>query len=196
MSKTLKYFIVLLVSVFSISYLFGTRLVSANDNYNPLVEGIKDSYGGEVLGATTQLMGTAEVVYSDEKLPSGNTLLEGRSVSIPAIGVNQALYQPQVIADQLAVGQHEVLNTSVNGSDVFYGHNGYDVFGSLYKVVKGNQVIVNNGNQKLVYTVTSTDFVQKDNVDSIKTEANQIVLVTCSFTQPDFRIVVKASLQP
>ena len=141
-------------------------------------------------------MGTAEVVYSTDKLPSGNTLLEGRSISIPAIGVNQPLYQPQIIADQLAVGQHEVLNTTVNGSNVFYGHNGYDVFGSLYKVVKGDQVIVVGGNQKSVYTVTSTDFVPKSDVDILKTDVNQIVLVTCSFTQPDYRIVVKASLQP
>jgi LPXTG-site transpeptidase (sortase) family protein len=172
------------------------QVLGTSTNYNPLVDGIKNSYGGAVLGESTELMGTAEVVYSSAKLPSGNTLLEGQSISVPAIGVNQTLYQPQVIADQLAVGQHEVLNTSVNGSDVYYGHNGYDVFGSLYKVVLGNQVIVTKNNQKLVYTVTSTDFVKKDDVAVLKTATNQIVLVTCSFQKPDYRIVVKASLQP
>ncbi|MCX6726472.1 MAG: sortase [Candidatus Shapirobacteria bacterium] len=172
------------------------RVLGATDNYNPLINGIKESYGGEVLGESTELMGTAEVVYSTDKLPSGNTLLEGQSISIPAVDINQALYQPQVIADQLAVGQHEVLNTNVNGSNVFYGHNGYDVFGTLYQVVLGNQVIVTKNNQKLVYTVTSTDFVKKDDITVLKTDANQIVMVTCSFTQPDYRIIVKASLQP
>jgi LPXTG-site transpeptidase (sortase) family protein len=172
------------------------RILGVTDNYNPLVDGIKESYGGEVLGESTELMGTAEVVYSTDKLPSGNTLLEGRYISIPVIGVNQPLYQPQIIADQFAVGHHEVLNTTVNGSNVYYGHNGYDVFGSLYRVIKGNQIIVSNNNQKLVYTVTGTEFVKKDNVAVLETNANQIVLVTCSFTQPDYRIVVKASLQP
>jgi LPXTG-site transpeptidase (sortase) family protein len=172
----------------------GVRVLGASSNYNPLIDGIKESYSGAVLGASTELMGTAEVVYSADKLPSGNTLIEGSSISIPAIGVNQALYRPQIIADQLAVGQHEVLNTTIDGSNVFYGHNGYDVFGSLYKVVKGDKVVVNGGNQKSVYTVTSTDFVQKSDVDSLKTNADQIVLVTCSFSKPDYRIVVKASL--
>lgn len=171
------------------------RVLGASDNYNPLVDGIKESYGGEILGDSTELMGTAEVVYSNNKLPSGNTLLEGQSISIPAIGLNQPLYQPQLIASQLAVGQHEVLNTTVDGSDVYYGHNGYDVFGSLYQAVKGNQILVTKNNQKLVYTITSTEFVKKDNTAVLQTSADQIVLVTCSFTQPDYRIVVKASLQ-
>ena len=171
------------------------RVLGATDNYNPLVEGIKDSFGGEVLGEATELMGTAEVVYSNDKLPSGNTLLQGQSISIPAVNINQALYQPQIIADQLAVGQHEVLNTNIDGSDVYYGHNGFDVFGALYQVVLGNQVIVTKNNQKSVYTVTATDFVKKDDVAVLRTNTDQIVLVTCSFTQPDYRIVVKASLQ-
>ncbi len=171
------------------------RVLGVSTNDNPLIDGIKESFGGEVLGAFTELMNTAEVVYSTDKLPSGNKLIEGASISIPAIGIDQPLYQPQVIADQLAVGQHEVLNTIVDGSNVFYGHNGYDVFGSLFKVVKGDKVVVNQHNQTSNYVVTATDFVKKDDVNVLKTSSDQIVLVTCSFTQPDYRIIVKASLQ-
>ena len=171
------------------------RVLGVSTNDNPLIDGIKESFGGEVLGAFTELMNTAEVVYSTDKLPSGNKLIEGASISIPAIGVDQPLYQPQIIADQLAVGQHEVLNTIVDGSNVFYGHNGYDVFGSLFKVIKGNKVIINRNNQTSSYIVTATDFVKKDDVNVLKTSADQIVLITCSFTQPDYRIIVKALLQ-
>lgn len=171
------------------------RVLGVTDNYNPLIDGIKDSYGGEVLGASTELMATTEVVYSNNKLPSGNKLLEGQSLSIPAINLNEALYHPQKIADQLSVGQHEVLNTTVDNANVFYGHNGTDVFGSLYKVVKGNQVVINNGHQKITYIVTDIDFVSKNDVSVLNSKADQILLITCSYTQPDFRIVVKASLQ-
>ncbi|MFA5894883.1 MAG: sortase [Candidatus Shapirobacteria bacterium] len=170
------------------------KILGVTDNYNPLVDGIRESYGGDILGATTELMATAEVVYSQNKLPSGNTLASGQSISIPRLGVNQPIYNPARIGDDYTVGHQEVLHTTIDGSSVYYGHNGYDVFGGLYKTNIGDQVVTNNNGVDAGYQVTEKLFVHKSQVDSIKTSGDQIVLVTCSFTQPDYRIVIKASL--
>lgn len=170
------------------------KILGVTDNYNPLVEGIRESYGGDILGTTTELMATAEVVYSQSKLPSGNTLASGQSISIPKLGVNQPIYNPARIGDDFTVGHQEVLHTTIDGSSVFYGHNGYDVFGGLHKANLGDMVKTNNNGVDSGYKVTEKLFVHKSQVDSIKTTDDQIVLVTCSFTQPDYRIVVKASL--
>jgi len=170
------------------------KILGVTDNYNPLVDGIRESYGGDILGATTELMATAEVVYSQNKLPSGNTLASGQSISIPKIGVSQPIYNPARIGDDYTVGHQEVLHTTIDGSSVYYGHNGYDVFGGLYKTNIGDQVVTNNNGVNAGYQVTEKLFVHKSQVDSIKTSGDQIVLVTCSFTQPDYRIVIKASL--
>ena len=170
------------------------RILGATSNYNPLVDGIRESYGGEVLGTSTELMATAEVVYSQNKLPSGNTLIDGQFISIPKIGVNQPIYLPTKIGDDLTIGHHEVLHASVDGNSVYYGHNGYDVFGGLYLARIGDEVKITNSGINSVYHVSETLFVHKSQVDSIKTRADQISLVTCSFTQPDYRIIVKASL--
>jgi len=171
------------------------RILGATSNYNPLVEGIRESYGGDVLGTSTELMATAEVVYSPNKLPSSNILDSSQTISIPKIGVHQPIYLPQKIGDDYTVGHREVLHTTVNGSSVYYGHNGYDVFGSLYQTRIGNQIETTQNGVKSVYNVDQTLFVHKSQVDSLKSNSNQIVLVTCSFTRPDYRIIVKASLQ-
>ncbi|MBI2464758.1 fibronectin type III domain-containing protein [Candidatus Shapirobacteria bacterium] len=170
------------------------KILGVTDNYNPIVDGIRESYGGDILGTTTELMTTAEVVYAQNKLPSGNTLVSGQSISIPKIGVNQPIYAPARIGDDYTVGHQEVLHTTIDGSSVYYGHNGYDVFGSLHRTNIGDQVVTNNNGVDSGYNVTEKLFVHKSQVDSIKTTGDQIVLVTCSFTQPDYRIVVKASL--
>ncbi|MFZ2152450.1 MAG: sortase [Microgenomates group bacterium] len=171
------------------------QVLGAKTNYNPLVDGIRQSYGGLVLGTSTELMATAEVVYSTEKLPSGNTLDETKSISIPKIGITQAIYHPQKIGDDLTVGHREVLKTSLNGATVYYGHNGYDVFGSLYLLRVGDAIKLHSSGTVSNYSVTSTQFVHKSNVEAIKSQGDQIVLVTCSFTQPDYRIIVTASIQ-
>ncbi len=171
------------------------KILGATSNYNPLVDGIKNSYGGEILGTSTELMHTAEIVYSQEKLPSGNIIDENMTISIPKIGLNQPIYHPQKIGDDLTVGHHEVLQTNIDKSSVYYGHNGYDVFGLLYKVKIGDVITLTNSNIDSKYLVTSTQFVHKSQVEVLKSQDNQIVLVTCSFTQPDYRIIVKASIQ-
>lgn len=166
-----------------------TNVLGATDNYNPLVTGIKASYGGSVLGTTTELLGTAEVSYSKDKLPSGNTPDENHSISIPSLNLSTNIYHPQKIGDEYTVGQHEVLFDFINGNRVYYGHNGTDVFGKLYQIKKGAHVTANG----IHYSVDQVLFVHKSQVEILNSNANQIVLTTCSFTMPDYRIVVKAS---
>jgi hypothetical protein len=169
------------------------RILGATSNYNPLVDGIRESYGGDILGTSTELMATAEVVYSTDKLPSGNLLDATQSIAVPAVGIDQQIYLPAKIGDEYTVGHHEVLHTTVDGSSVYYGHNGYDVFGGLYKVNLGDTVKTTENGADHSYKVAEKLFVHKSQVDSIKTSGDQIVLVTCSYTQPDYRIVIKAS---
>lgn len=170
------------------------QILGVSDNFNPLVHGIRESYGGEILGATTELASTAEVTYSDDKLPSGNTLDEAHSISISKIGVDQAVYLPQKIGDELVVGQHEVLYTTLNHAQFYYGHNATDVFGGLYKLNTGDKLSVTKNGKVQNYVITKTDFVKKDNVDAVKADSDQVILMTCSYTQPDYRILVTASL--
>lgn len=169
------------------------QVLGASTNYNPLVTGIKESYGGQVLGAATSLANTAEVSYSSEKLPSGNTLDPDHTISIPAIGLNQPVYLPQKIGDELVVGSHEVLSTQVNGTQLYYGHNATDVFGSLYKLHAGEKIQINQHGQTIDYLVTKIDFVSQNDVAAVHSDTDGgIVLMTCSYTYPDHRILVKA----
>jgi LPXTG-site transpeptidase (sortase) family protein len=140
-------------------------------------------------------MGTAEVSYSSDKLPSGNTLDASTTISIPKINLSQSIYLPQYIGDDLVVGHHEVLRASVLGNNVFYGHNGTDVFGSIYQLNSGDVVNVSTNGQLSKYVVDAKLFVHKSDVKSLNSNSNQISLVTCSYTEPDYRIIVKASIQ-
>lgn len=170
------------------------QVLGASTNYNPLVDGIKDSFGGEVLGTTTMLARTAEVVHSADKLPSGNTAVVGYTISIPSLNLNsQQIYLPQSIGNELTVGNHEVLSTTFNGVPFFYGHNATDVFGTLFKISIGARISVINNGQTQNYTVVKNEFVSQNDVSAVKADLpGEIVLMTCSYTQPDHRILVKA----
>jgi LPXTG-site transpeptidase (sortase) family protein len=170
------------------------QVLGTSTNYNPLVEGIKDSFGGEVLGAATMLARTAEVVHSSDKLPSGNTPVPGYTISIPSLNLNgQQIYLPQNIGNELTVGSHEVLSATLNGAQLYYGHNATDVFGTLFEIKTGAKISVTSNGQTQNYTVAQTDFVSQNNVAAVKADVpGEIVLMTCSFTQPDHRILVKA----
>lgn len=172
----------------------GLNILGVSDNYNPLVDGIKQSYGGQILGEATELAGTAEVTFSTDKLPSGNILDTDHIISIPAIGLKQNVYLPQMIGDQLVVGHHEVLSATVEGTQLYYGHNATDVFGALYKVNSGDKIVVSKNGIDLTYKVIEKEYVLKSNVAAVKSDKNEIVLMTCSYSQPDYRILVKASL--
>ena len=166
------------------------NVLGETDNYNSLVDGIRQSYGGMVLGESTQLTNTAEVKYSSQKLPSGNLIDTNHTISIPKIGLNESIYIPQKIGDELTVGHDEVLADG----DFYYGHNATDVFGSLYKLNTGD-TITNHG-QAQVYTIEAKLFVHQSQTDAITADTDgQIVLMTCSYTQPDHRIIVKATPQ-
>lgn len=171
------------------------RVLGTTDNYNPLVNGIKNSYGGEVLGASTELMATAEVFYSNDKLPSGNIKDLAHSISIPKLKISTNVYQPQKIGDEYTVGHQEILTDNIGGSQVYYGHNGTDIFGKLYQIKKGDSITVTQNGLAVQYSVDELLFVHKSKVDSLVSGSNQIVLTTCSYTQPDYRIVVKASIK-
>lgn len=169
------------------------RVLGVKTNFNPLVNGIKNSYGGEVLGATTELLGTDEVIPSQEKLPSGNSIDLNHSIEIPTLGLRENIYKPQKIGDEYTVGSHEVLFDKVNGNNVYYGHNGGDVFGKIYQLKEGAEIVVIHDNQKTNYKVSESLFVHKSVVQSLNSDENQIVLTTCSYTQPEYRIVIKAN---
>jgi|GEM_PF-2532658 len=171
------------------------RVLGATDNYNPLVTGIKNSYGGEVLGTSTELMATAEVSYSNSKLPSGNIKDLAHSISIPKLNISTNVYQPQKIGDEYTVGHREILTDNIGGNQVYYGHNGTDIFGKLYQIKKGDSITITQNGLSTVYSVDELQFVHKSQVDSLVSGAGQIVLTTCSYTQPDYRIVVKASIK-
>ncbi len=169
------------------------QVLGASTNYNPLVSGIKESYGGQVLGTSTSLVNTAEVSYTSEKLPSGNVLDADHTISIPAINLNQPVYLPQKVGDELTVGSHEVLSTNLNGVQLYYGHNAGDVFGSLFKLHSGEKIIVDRHGLLTEYVVTKIDFVSQDDVSAVTASTpGEIILMTCSYTQPDHRILVKA----
>ena len=172
-----------------------SNILGAVDNYNPLVSGIRDSYGGVILGETTEMPDTAEVKYSEEKLPSGNTMDATHSIAIPSLNLEENIYIPQKIGDEFTVGHREVLFDKMNGSEVYYGHNGTDVFGNLYRLNKGAEVEVTENGVEKTYQVEEKLFVHKSQVESLDSGEDQIILTTCSYTQPDYRIVIKATIK-
>ena len=172
-----------------------SNILGAVDNYNPLVSGIRDSYGGVILGETTEMPDTAEVKYFEEKLPSGNTIDTTHSIAIPSLNLKENIYIPQKIGDQFTVGHREVLFDEMNGNEVYYGHNGTDVFGNLYRLNKGAEVEVTENGVEKTYQVEEKLFVHKSQVETLDLGDDQIILTTCSYTQPDYRIVIKATIK-
>lgn len=171
-----------------------SSVLGTTDNYNPLVAGIKNTYGGQVLGETTEPYKTAEAIISNEKLPSGNTLDPNHFLLIPAIGLNQPIYLPQTIGNQALVGHQEVLRLD-NDQNIYYGHNAEGVFGQLYQLSTGSQVTVVKNGQVLNYQIDSRQLVHQDKLFDIKIDQNtQIILLTCSYQKPNYRLLLTASL--
>ncbi len=170
------------------------RILGATDNYNPLVDGVRLSYNGSVLGATT-LAKTGTTSESKIKLPSGNVLLPNLFLSIPKLKINSQIYQGQSIGQELVVGDREILAVDYNNSTLLYGHNQMSVFGRLHQLRSGDSIGLMKDNQTLNYQVVEVKMIADTDIGALNiTNPNYIYLLTCSYLQPDKRWLVIAKL--
>lgn len=163
-------------------------------NYNPLVDGIRLSFHGSVLGTTTLAQTGTTDDQPRAKLPSGNTLLPDTFLSIPKLKLNTQVYQGNTLGHELIVGDQEVLSINFNHSILLYGHNQMSVFGRLHQLQPGDLVNLTQSGQSKAYQINSVTLIADTDLASLsQLTSNQIYLLTCSYLQPDKRWLVIAT---
>lgn len=167
-----------------------TQAKVLGETYNSIVDAIKESYRGSVLGS--KIPQTSQTDFSQSKNPTGNMLIENSYIFIPSLQMNQSLFESQSIGGELLVGEQEILLSETENNTLIYGHNGTDVFGTLYKIKKGNSIFVKTPQRQGEYTVETIKWADKSDDSALETKPNQIALLTCSFDNPNLRIVVIA----
>ena len=159
-------------------------------NYNPLIEGIKETFNGQVLSTST-LANTASVDFTSTKNPTNNKLIEDSYLLIPAINLNQPVYQGVTIGNDYLVGQQEVLKTNIDDITLFYAHNANDVFGQLFQLKNGDNVTFIDGDHLQTLSVVDKFYVSADtSLDTLFLNGSKTLLMTCSFANPNNRIIV------
>ena len=126
-------------------------------------------------------------------MPSSNLPTDG-SILIPKIGLSQPLYQSARIGQEFLVGDHEVLLAEVDNTTLIYGHNSPKIFGNLYRLKSGDAVIVDMGDYFENYIISSKHFVHQSDADFLKiADQDNIVLMTCSYSKPEYRHIFIAT---
>ncbi len=171
-----------------------TSVLGSTNNYNPLVDGIRQSYFGQVLG-TNNLAFTAESDYQSAKLPTNNSPDPGHFIYLPKIQLSQPVYLGQEINGKWLVGQKEIITRSVGDGQIYYAHNGLDLFGSLYQLRPGDKIIISKSNSVRTYKIDRLNYISQTESDVLSAVSkDQIVLMTCSFKDPNYRLIFTASL--
>lgn len=166
--------------------------VSSEENYNPLVEGIRKSFGFILGAATLPWTGAKDDPSLSSKLPSGNNYQEGDGLFIPKIGLNVPLYQAIPLGNELLVGDQEILESD---SGLIYGHNNSETFGLIGNLNVGETIIKTENGRLYRYRVNSVFWVGRQRAEILNTPDGQITLVTCDHNNPDLRVVVRAVLE-
>lgn len=154
---------------------------------NPLVEGIRESYGGQVLGDTSAPQ-THDITSRSELLPTNN-VLSNHSISIPSLNLNEPVYESQKLGSQLLVGHNQILVNFDFGIPIFYAHNGNDKFGKLWEIKMGEDILINEKS----YIVETISYVSSSQTSLLNDfDKQKIALITCQYTNPNNRIIVIA----
>lgn len=170
------------------------EVLGVTDNRNPLLGGIKEAFD-RVLGDKDELPKTGNETETDQKLPSDNQLVKREQLLIPGLDFNQEVYQGEKLGGQWLIGHQEVLKTSVKENKVYYGHNSNEVFGSLYQLKLGDQIVVKKDGQMKFYQVENIARVASTYTQTLETaDSNTIILLTCDKWDSNLRLIVRAKL--
>ncbi len=169
------------------------QVLGTTTNYNPIIDGIKGSYG-EILGDSTQLPFTAAPVAEGPKLPSDNDRLQGIFLSIPQINFTAPLYQASTVGDNWLIGDQEALEAQVNNGYFIYGHNSPTVFGHLNQLHIGDKFIRSAYGHSTTYQVVEVSRVSAQYQQLFtKITTNTMLLVSCDPHDINLRVVIKAA---
>ncbi len=136
--------------------------------------------------------GADNLLAASEKLPSGNEAVAGVSLMIGKLGLHQQVYRAEMMGNEYLVGDGEVLEA---GNNVFYGHNSAGLFGDLYTLAAGDQIVLAKVGEAVIYTVDSVQAVSQKEASVLSGNSrDEIALITCAQADPDLRIVVRASV--
>lgn len=119
------------------------------------------------------------------------------SVHIPKIKKNLPIQAALVHDNEWDMFDSAVawLSTSAvpgEGNVILYAHNWKTLWGDLYKLVPGDEIIVDQNNNMHTYIVTESRAVKPTDVDVILSEDDQLTLYTCEGTFDQKRRVVFA----
>jgi LPXTG-site transpeptidase (sortase) family protein len=166
-------------------------LSAGTDNFNPLVQGIRDSLTGEVLGVS--FPPTGEKIISRDKLPSDQTLIPNHYLLIPRLNLNQPVYQAAPLGADFLVGNQEVDLMKVNQAPLYYAHS-YQVglFKNLNLLRVGDEIFTDSEGQSRTYRVSRITTVTADDLSAVVADTNTVYLLTC--IDSNHRLLVQAKL--
>jgi len=164
--------------------------ISVADTSNPLVDGIRESFYGQVLGLSFPATDSAD---SSPNLPSGNKPLDGHFIVIPKLKLIQPVYRGESVGQTHLVGNQEIDFSRINGADVLYGH-GLDggIFQHLYKLTLGDEVSLFDQDGQNHYQVTDVRLVDASDVSAVNHQAGLVYLLTC--TSQSQRLLITAKI--
>jgi LPXTG-site transpeptidase (sortase) family protein len=106
------------------------------------------------------------------------------AINIPAIGKNLPIKPATVRGNDWDLFDDAVawLSTSAtpkNGNVILYAHDWKSLWADLYKLKKGDPILVLQGNNWIAYSVTESRAVDLHDVQSILTDKDRLTLYTC-----------------
>lgn len=106
------------------------------------------------------------------------------AIHIPSIGKNLPIKPATVRGNDWDLFDDAVawLSTSAtpkNGNVILYAHDWKSLWADLYKLKKGDPILVLQGNDWIVYSVTESRAVDLHDVQSILTDKDRLTLYTC-----------------
>lgn len=166
-------------------------VLGEESNYNPLIEGIKRSFG-KVLGAKTAKLPTTGMAVAfgnnDEQVPSGNVRKADTVLDIPKLHLFQPLYTGEIFGEELILGKDEILSYA----NMIYAHNSTGAFGDIVNLVPGDMVYKTIGGVTTGYTVIEKMWKYEGDIGLLEEDTNLVYLVTCDYTNPQVRVIVIA----
>ncbi len=158
-----------------------------SQEFNPLIEGIKEAFEGRVLG---DKMPKTSPNDTSENLPTGGKRITNASLFIPSLGLNKNLYEGERLGNEWLLGDKEIYENKTENIHMIYGHNTSDVFAKLRYLKSGDTIVRNEGDRQDVYKVVSIARVSQTSLKSLNSPG--LTLVTCDPWKDGLRLIVKA----
>jgi len=142
--------------------------------------------------SASQFIGQIPEVQVQENSPD--------SITIPRLKLTLSLEQGYILDGKWTVSDNKATYLVAAGrpgtptNTIIYGHNKWNIFGQLYKLKKGDEIIINvQGGQEFKYEVTDELTVKPGQLEYVYNhQIEELTLYTCTGLLDSQRLIIKA----